>query len=312
MQRWLQVDPKAEATYGLTPYGAMNQNPISYADPEGDVAWLAPLAISMIKGAAIGVAANGIMNITNQQNFFAGAGNAALWGAIGGGVAHGIGAGAQALANAGANKVQVGLAQAGAHGFSGGIQSWAQGGNFGSGFLSGGVSSGIGSATSSWSSEAQMVSGIAGGGLASIAGGGSFWDGAKMGAITMGLNHLSHELKGLFQGSGIPPELKGFPGAEYQGTTKNGRHAWIWKGKWLEWTNKSGGVIEMYDNKTKKTHYGKYDPNTGVQLKKGIKTRVADVLKFGLNRIRMTFFYFEPGVQFMIEPYPVNHKVELH
>ena len=115
------------------------------------------------------------------------------------------------MANAGANKVQVGLAQAGAHGLSGGIQSWAQGGNFGSGFLSGGVSSGIGSLTSNWSTEAQLLSGIAGGGLASLAGGGSFWDGVKMGAITVGLNHLSHELKSLFQGPGIPPQLKGFP-----------------------------------------------------------------------------------------------------
>ena len=98
------------------------------------------------------------------------------------------------MANAGANKVQVGLAQAGAHGLSGGIQSWAQGGNFGSGFLSGGVSSGIGSLTSNWSTEAQLLSGIAGGGLASLAGGGSFWDGVKMGAITVGLNHLEHSL----------------------------------------------------------------------------------------------------------------------
>ena len=108
-------------------------------------------------------------------------------------------AGAQALTNTGANKVKAGLAQAGAHGLSGGIQSWAQGGNFGSGFLSGGVSSGIGSLTSNWSTEAQLLSGIAGGGLASLAGGGSFWDGVKMGAITVGLNHALHSMNLMFE-----------------------------------------------------------------------------------------------------------------
>ena len=206
--RWGQVDPKAEVTFPLTPYGSMNNNPISFTDPDGDIAWIAPLAMAMLKGAAIGVATNGIMNITNQQNFFNGAGKAALWGAVGGGIAHGIGVGAQAMANAGANKVQVGLAQAGAHGLSGGIQSWAQGGSFGSGFLSGGVSSGIGSLSSGWSSEAQMLSGIAGGGLASLAGGGNFWDGVKMGAITVGLNHLEHSVLGIANGDPITPEEK--------------------------------------------------------------------------------------------------------
>ncbi len=289
----------------------MGNNPISFVDPEGDLAWLAPLAIAMLKGAAIGVATNGIMNVANQQNFFNGAGKAALWGAIGGGVAHGIGLGAQAMSNANVSKFQIGLAQAGAHGLSGGIQSWAQGGSFRSGFFSGGVSSGVGSLTSGWSSEAQLFSGAAAGGLASLAGGGNFWDGVKTGAITVGLNHLAHEFSGFIQNPGSPPELKGFPGAEYQGKTKNGRHAWKWKGKWLEMTRKGGGVIEMYDFKTKRTHYGKYDPNSGKELKGGIKTRFADVLKYGLNRIKMApILYFEPGMM-MFEPYPTN-KIEFH
>ncbi len=277
------MDPKAEATFPLTPYGSMNNNPISFTDPDGDIAWIAPLAMAMLKGAAIGVATNGIINITNQQNFFHGAGNAALWGAVGGGIAHGIGVGAQAMANAGASKVQVGLAQAGAHGLSGGIQSWAQGGNFGSGFLSGGVSSGIGSLSSGWSSEAQMLSGIAGGGLASVAGGGNFWDGVKMGAITVGLNHLEHSLFTDPKSPPIDPKtgkpyLPGFRDAEYIGRKGKGwlkRHTWKdANGRILQWDSKKGEV-EVYD-KRGRNHKGGYDPYDRTrQISKPITSRIA-------------------------------------
>ncbi len=39
---WLGVDPKAEALYGLSPYQAMGNNPITQVDPEGDIFFAIP------------------------------------------------------------------------------------------------------------------------------------------------------------------------------------------------------------------------------------------------------------------------------
>ncbi len=55
----------------------MFNNPISFADPEGDLPWLA-LAIAATKGAGIGVVANGINNTINGQGFFQGAGSSGI------------------------------------------------------------------------------------------------------------------------------------------------------------------------------------------------------------------------------------------
>jgi len=76
---------------------------------------------------------------------------------------------------------------------SGGLQSTLAGGNFKSGFLSGGISSTLGSLTAGWGDAGQLFTGIAGGGIGSVIGGGSFIDGAQMGAITVGLNHLAEK-----------------------------------------------------------------------------------------------------------------------
>ncbi len=73
--RWWQVDPKAEATFPLTPYGSMNNNPISFTDPDGDIAFL-PILI----GAGIGAISGGL------TNGWEGAWKGALVGAIGGAV----------------------------------------------------------------------------------------------------------------------------------------------------------------------------------------------------------------------------------
>lgn len=37
MGRWGQVDPKAEVTMNLSPYSAMNNSPINFTDPLGDM-----------------------------------------------------------------------------------------------------------------------------------------------------------------------------------------------------------------------------------------------------------------------------------
>ena len=75
MQGWLQVDPKAEAIKSHSPYNSMGNNPISYVDPEGDIAFI-PILI----GAGIGAISGGI------SNGWEGAWKGALVGAIGGAV----------------------------------------------------------------------------------------------------------------------------------------------------------------------------------------------------------------------------------
>ncbi|MEM9919827.1 MAG: DUF6443 domain-containing protein [Bacteroidota bacterium] len=52
--RWWQVDPKAEALHGLSPYQSMGNNPVSFSDPEGDLFFIMPY-ISFNGGFSIGV-----------------------------------------------------------------------------------------------------------------------------------------------------------------------------------------------------------------------------------------------------------------
>jgi len=106
----------------------------------------------------------------------------------------------------------VSLLQTRMYNLSGGLQSTLAGGNFKSGFLSGGISSTLGSLTAGWGDAGQLFTGIAGGGIGSVIGGGSFIDGAQMGAITVGLNHLAERTQGI-----KPVNLSGSPDDVYDG-----------------------------------------------------------------------------------------------
>nr|MBP8213297.1 hypothetical protein [Saprospiraceae bacterium] len=172
--RWYQVDPKAEAMMDMSPYCAMNNTPITYADPDGDLPFLALVAI----GAATGVFSNGLSNVSNGQNFFAGAGKAALWGGIGAAASFGVGAAFGATGSFGHE-----LLRAGAHGLTQGGISAAQGGNFWQGALSGGISSGIGSGIDAIGGNGghQILGGGLGGGIGSAISGGNFWQGFGQG-----------------------------------------------------------------------------------------------------------------------------------
>ena len=199
---WSQVDPKAAKFPGYSPYSSMMGNPISYADPDGDE------PISFLIGAGIGVIGNGIGNLLNDRPFFEGAGKAAFFGAIGGGISSGIGGIAQSMAANGVSQLGVAGFQAGAHALSGGFLSAAQGGNFWHGAAAGGLSSGIGSGIGALGGGdlAQIAGGTLAGGLGAKIAGGKFWHGAVQGAITSGLNHAAHEL---FSAGGPPWEFNG-------------------------------------------------------------------------------------------------------
>jgi hypothetical protein len=169
-------------------YGYVMNNPLKYTDKSGEF-W------EYIIGAAISVITNGINNAANNRPFFAGAGQAAFLGFVGGGLSSGIGGLTSGIGGLGGAAMQ-----AVAHATLGGIMSVANGGSFGPGFLSGLASSltssGVG-ALLKGASRGVVVAGMYGsgalsGGLGSASAGGSFWDGARNGAITAGLNHLAH------------------------------------------------------------------------------------------------------------------------
>lgn len=185
--RWLQVDPKAEAMMGMSPYCAMGNNPIVHTDPNGDI------LPAILLGAAIGMVSNGIGNLASGNNFFKGAGKATLFGAIGGALSFGIGSIANSAFGASASLGKAAF-QMGAHGLTGGTMSASQGGSFTSGLLSGALSSGISSAAHSVGVTGWGMVGLGGlsGGIGSSIGGGSFWRGVGQGLLTSGLNHAAH------------------------------------------------------------------------------------------------------------------------
>jgi RHS repeat-associated protein len=185
--RWCQVDPKAEAARGYSPYTSMHDNPIRYTDPNGD---FIPAAIL---GAGVGLITNGISNLAQGNSFFQGGLKAAAFGALGGASSFGIG---QIFGKSGNFGHE--LLRAGAHGFSSGIQSELAGGSFGSGILGGAIASGIGSGigVSGLKGDAlvsaQIAGGGIGGGIGSSLAGGRFMSGFSNGLLVGGLNHVAH------------------------------------------------------------------------------------------------------------------------
>ena len=136
--RWLQVDPKAEALKGDSPFCAMSDNPISHIDPEGDFA---------LGLAAIGVGVNGLINKAKGNSFFDGWQGAAFGGFMSGGVLSAVGtavSGHLPSANVSIGNFSFGISPAlafGSNGFSVGATGSV---GFNSGDFSAGIGVGVG------------------------------------------------------------------------------------------------------------------------------------------------------------------------
>ncbi len=183
-------------------YAYCLNNPLKYTDPSGEIPVLAVVAI----GAAVNVIMNGINNVRHGENFFHGAGPAAVTGGVQGLFTYGIGESANAIGTAIKNQATAHLAKAGfqlvAHGTMGGMATMWRGGAFWQGFVSSATASVISGAVGltcthfkvpeGWTTAAMIAAGGLSGGVSASMAGGEFWDGLCNGLICAGLNHAMH------------------------------------------------------------------------------------------------------------------------
>ncbi|BDD00155.1 RHS repeat-associated core domain-containing protein [Persicobacter psychrovividus] len=196
--RWISVDPARQFASG---YVGMGNNPVMMVDPGGEA-----IITSMLIGVAISVATNGISNSFNGNNFWDGAGKAAIFGAIGGAASFGIGQMIVGIPATGAGSMSAfgkGTLQAFMHGHVGGVMNLAQGGEYIHGFASGAMGSAASSAIGGikvnpkniyWQKAGLIAAGGLVGGVSSEIAGGEFADGFRNGLISSGLNHAAHPL----------------------------------------------------------------------------------------------------------------------
>ncbi len=196
-------------TQNFNRYSYVLNNPLVYTDPSGE-----SLVGAIIIGAIVGVTSNAIINMSNDNPWWYGAGKS---GAIGGATA--------ALSFGIGEAVSHWAVQAYMHAMVGGSMSTIEGGEFMSGFASGAFSSLLSSGiqelgksgfqigeaidtgrssitpTSTFASRNRdlfnaitIASGGLSGGVGSVIAGGDFWKGIRQGIITSGLNHVGNHI----------------------------------------------------------------------------------------------------------------------
>ena len=200
--RFLSPDPYvADGTFSqdFNRYTYARNNPLIYTDPTGEF-FFADVGIGIFLNAACWGAAIGAATYTASVGFSDGGFNNWNWGnfgksvgigALSGVVTAGIG---QMFGAVGSMGFGGEIARAYTHGFAQGMISEFTGGSFMQGFAAGGLGSLAGSAfmmTQFGNSQlgTYAFSGLSGGVGAAMTGG-DFWQGAGIGLMTAGLNHL--------------------------------------------------------------------------------------------------------------------------
>jgi hypothetical protein len=200
-----------ENTQNYNRYAYVLNNPLMYTDPSGEYGVVAAVII----GAVIAAATYTATHLINGDPISArGLIQSTFMGAVSGVVTFGIGSASESLFS---NFFSRAAFQAVAHGtFQGGLSS-IQGGSFFSSFAAGALSSIAASAWTGGSSygvtgaevynsgmvgigaefgDAGMIAfGTVSGGLGAALTGGNFWEGAAIGLVVSGLNHLGHHIE---------------------------------------------------------------------------------------------------------------------
>ena len=213
MSSFLSVDNYVQApdfSQSFNRYAYCLNNPLKYTDPSGEIHVLAVVAI----GAAVTVITNGINNVRHGENFFHGAGQAAVTGGVQALFTYGIGESAGALARdimeLGKSAAWANVAQAGfqivSHGTMGGMSTMSRGGKFWHGFVSSATASVMSTAinqtcihfqlSEGLTKTAMIAGGALSGGISAKMAGGDFIDGFCNGLICSGLNHALHYVAG--------------------------------------------------------------------------------------------------------------------
>jgi len=196
--RFITEDPAEQL---LNPYVFSNNNPVMFADPDGEffgliaglVSWAASNTVvsAAVNGALLsgGISAGVQLATTGQVNFGQ-VGQSMLMGGVSAGLSFGIG---EALGH-GTTSLSQFAAKTIAHGVSGGIQSSLFGGSFGTGFLAGSIGHGFGELGSAYGDAGgTLAAGLSAGTVASLTGG-DFGQGFQTGAFQYIFNRTAGEM----------------------------------------------------------------------------------------------------------------------
>ena len=302
LARFLSPDPYVQApdfTQSFNRYAYCWNNPLSYTDPSGEFIFtgllapigLAPLGV-IIDAACWGAVIGGVgytANVAMSYDGFAGwdwgqFGKAVGVGAISGAVTAGIG---QVAGPIGSGGLIGELGRAYVHGYANGMISTLTGGDFMQGFSSGILSSFAGSAFMMYGGQfANSTLGVyafsvVSGGIAAELTGGNFWEGAAIGLMTAGLNHLQ--------------SVTGTAGSKYYSNKKAGYRD-MWKNSFVNgkparevsaWELENGDLIMLPYDKNNRT------------------TSCNDALTVGRIKGKL-------HVQFNGEYYPIKTHVHTH